>query len=427
MRPKYFLLFSIFLFSILSYGLTFEEAKKIALTGNRSLKISHLEVKKAEAKMKESWASFYPFLSFQSSYTRLLGVPEFEMETPEGIQSISLGYPNNYMNTLSLTFPIFTFGRRFIVKEIAKKGLELQQFQEETDRINLLNDIVTVFYGVVSADEGVEIAKEAVERVEDHLRTASIQYEEGRVTRLALLSAETELNKRKTDYLNAQNGLEKARFALNILIGFPVDTLMNIEGEKEVKPDTFILDSLISKALANRPEVKMIEEMNRVANLNNKMQYLNYLPTIVFQGNFSYDKPSNMKNEWDNNLNATIALSFPLFEGFGRQRKMEQYILTAQQTMIREEIIKQGIRMEVKGLLLDYRLNKEKLGLANKELERAKESYDMAKKQYERGYISSLEYKDIELGYRNAEFSNLFALYNLTVSFSKIKIATMEE
>lgn len=427
MRPKYFLLFSIFLFSVLSYGLTFEEAKKIALTGNRSLKISHLEVKKAEAKMKESWASFYPFLSFQSSYTRLLGVPEFEMETPEGIQSISLGYPNNYMNTLSLTFPIFTFGRRFIVKEIAKKGLELQQFQEETDRINLLNDIVTVFYGVVSADEGVEIAKEAVERAEDHLRTASIQYEEGRVTRLALLSAETELNKRKTDYLNAQNGLEKARFALNILIGFPVDTLMNIEGEKEVKPDTFILDSLISKALANRPEVKMIEEMNRVANLNNKMQYLNYLPTIVFQGNFSYDKPSNMKNEWDNNLNATIALSFPLFEGFGRQRKMEQYILTAQQTMIREEIIKQGIRMEVKGLLLDYRLNKEKLGLANKELERAKESYDMAKKQYERGYISSLEYKDIELGYRNAEFSNLFALYNLTVSFSKIKIATMEE
>lgn len=427
MRPKYFLLFSIFLFSILSYGLTFEEAKKIALTGNRSLKISGLEVKKAEAKMKESWASFYPFLSFQSSYTRLLGVPEFEMETPEGIQSISLGYPNNYMNTLSLTFPIFTFGRRLIVKEIAGKGLELQRFQEETDRINLLNDLVTVFYGVVSADEGVEIAKEAVERAEDHLRTASIQYKEGRVTRLALLSAETELNKRKTDYLNAQNGLEKAHFALNILIGFPVDTLMNIEGEKEVKPDTFILDSLISKALANRPEVKMIEEMNRVANLNNKMQYLNYLPTIVFQGNFSYDKPSNMKNEWDNNLNATIALSFPLFEGFGRQRKMEQYILTAQQAMIREEIIKQGIRMEVKGLLLDYRLNKEKLGLANKELERAKESYDMAKKQYERGYISSLEYKDIELGYRNAEFSNLFALYNLTVSFSKIKIATMEE
>jgi len=427
MRPKYFLLFSIFLFSVLSYGLTFEEAKKIALTGNRSLKISHLEVKKAEAKMKESWASFYPFLSFQSSYTRLLGVPEFEMETPEGIQSISLGYPNNYMNTLSLTFPIFTFGRRFIVKEIAKKGFELQQFQEETDRINLLNDLVTVFYGVVSADEGVEIAKEAVERAEDHLRTAFIQYEEGRVTRLALLSAETELNKRKTDYLNAQNGLEKARFALNILIGFPLDTLMNIEGEKEVKPDIFILDSLISKALANRPEVKMIEEMNRVANLNNKMQYLNYLPTIVFQGNFSYDKPSNMKNEWDNNLNATIALSFPLFEGFRRQRKMEQYILTARQAIIREETVKQGIRMEVKGLLLDYRLNKEKLGLANKELERAKESYDMAKKQYERGYISSLEYKDIELGYRNAEFSNLFALYNLTVSFSKIKIATMEE
>jgi len=51
----------------------------------------------------------------------------------------------------------------------------------------------------------------------------------------------------------------------------------------------------------------------------------------------------------------------------------------------------------------------------------------MAKEQYERGYISSLEYKDIELGYMSAEFSHLNALYNLSVSLSKIKIATMEE
>ncbi len=427
MRPKYLFILLIFLFSISSSGLTFKEAEDIALSKNRSLKISNLEVKKAEAKMKESWASFYPSVSLQSSYTRVLGVPEFEIETPEGPQTISLGYPNNYMNTLSVTFPIFTFGRRLVVKNIAEKALLIQQFQEETDQINLVMDLATVFYGVMTANKGLGITAEAVKRAEDHLRTTSIQYKEGRVTKLDLLSAETEINKRKTEYLIAQNGLDKANSALNILLGFSVDTVIEAEGEIEVKPDTFTLDSLFYKALKSRPEVRSIEELNKVANLNNKLQYLDYLPTIVFQSNFSYDKPHQFENDWGTNITATVALSFPIFDGFARPRKMDQYILLAKQSIIREELIKEGIRMEIKNLLLDYRLNKKKLKLAEKELEKAKEAYEMAKEQYERGYISSLEYKDIELGYMSAEFSHLNALYNLSVSLSKIKIATMEE
>lgn len=427
MRPKYLFILLIFLFSISSSGLTFKEVEVIALSKNRSLKISNLEVKKAEAKMKESWASFYPSVSLQSSYTRVLGVPEFEIETPEGPQTISLGYPNNYMNTLSVTFPIFTFGRRLIAKDISEKAFRVQQFHEETDKINLIMDLATVFYGVVGANKGVEIANEAVVRAEDHLKTATIQYQEGRVTKLDLLSAETEINKRKTEYLNAQNGLDKANSALNILLGFSVDTVIEAEGEIEVKPDTFTLDSLTYKALKSRPEVRSIEELNKVANLSNKLQYLDYLPTIVFQSNFSYDKPHQFENEWGTNITATVALSFPIFDGFARPRKMDQYILLAKQSIIREELIKEGIRMEIKNLLLDYRLNKKKLKLAEKELEKAKEAYEMAKEQYERGYISSLEYKDLELGYMSAEFSHLNAIYNLSVSLSKIKIATMEE
>jgi outer membrane protein len=427
MRLKYLLMLSIFLFSLSSNGLNLKEVKDIALERNRNLQISALEVEKSEAKMKESWASFYPSINLQSSYTRLLTVPEFEIETPEGTQTLSFGFPDNYTNTLSLTFPVFTFGRRLVMKNITDRALEIQQFQEETDKINLIMDLSTVFYGVVGANEGVEISKEAVDRATDHLNTAKIQYKEGRVTKLDLLSAETELNQRTTEYLNAQNGLDKARSALNIILGLPLDTLISVEGEIDLKPDTLELDSLINKALKERPEIKSIEKLNEVANLNNKLQLLDYLPTVVFQGNLSYDKPHQFENEWGTDVNATIALSFPIFDGFARPRKMNQYILEARQSLIREELIKEGIRVEIKNLLLDYRLNKKKLKLAEKELETAKEAYEMAKEQYEKGYISFLDYKDIELGYRSAEFSHLNALYNLSVSLSKIKIATMEE
>jgi len=418
--------FLLFILSLSSFSLTFKEAKDIALDENRDMKISKLEVRKAEIAMRESWASFYPTVSLQSSYTRLLSVPQFEMPTGDGgTEYISLGYANNYSNSLQVTFPIFTFGKRFVAKELGERSKDIQVFQHETDKINLVKDLMTVFYGVISAEEGLKIAEDALERSEDHLRTARIQYNQGRITKLDLLYAETEFNSRKTELLNVSNGVDQAKFALNMMLGFPLDTIIDVSGEIKIDIDTFNLDSLNSLALSRRPEVKSMERLNEIAKLGKRLQYLAFLPDVIFSGSFSYDKPVGFANEWDNNMTATIAVSLPIFQGFSRTNAINKYRLSIEQSVIREKIVREGIKMEIKNQFLAYNLNKQKLELSEEQLKRAKESYEMADKQYRAGYISALEYKDIELGYKSAEFSHLNAQYNLIVSKEQIKIATM--
>ena len=423
-----FKVFSLLLliFSFSSFSLTFEEAKEIALDRNRDLEISKLEVKKAEIAMRESWASFYPSVTLQSSYTRLLSVPQFEMPTGDGgTQYISLGYPDNFRNSLEVTFPIFTFGKRFAAKEIGERARDIQVLQHEANKINLIKDLIIIYYGVVVAKEGFEIAESAIERSEDHLKTARVQYRQGRITKLDLLSAETEFNSSKTDLLNASNGLELARTSLNLILGLPLDTVVDIEEKVKVEIDTFELDSLNNLALTMRPEIKSMEKLNQAAKLGEKLQYFSLLPDIVFIGSFSYDKPIGFLNEWDNDMTATIALSWPIFQGFSRVNSIKKNRLTIEQSIIREKIVKEGIKMEIENLLLVYRLSKQRLSLAEEQLKRAKESYDMANKQYKAGYISALEYKDIELGYRSAEFEHLSAQYNQIVSKEQIKVATV--
>jgi outer membrane protein len=418
--------FFLIVVSFSSFSLTFEEAKEIAMEKNRNLEVSKLEVRKAEIAMRESWASFYPTVSLQSSYTRLLSVPQFEMPVGEGqVEYVSLGYADNFRNSLEVTFPIFTFGKRSAAKEIGERVKDIQVFQHETDKINLIKDLITIYYGVVVANEGLEIAEDVVERSEDHLNTARIQYRQGRITKLDLLSAETEFNRSKTELLNANNGIELAGSALNMMLGFPLDTILDVEGQIQAKVDTFDLDSLNGLALTRRPEVKSMEKLNESAGIAQKLQYFSFLPDIVFIGSFSYDKPIGFLNEWDNDMSATIALSLPIFQGFSRTNAIKKNSLTIEQAVIREKIVREGIKMEVENLLLAYRLNKQKLTLAEEQLKRAKESYEMADKQYKAGYISALQYKDIELGYKSAEFSHLNSQYNLIVSKEQIKIATM--
>jgi outer membrane protein TolC len=168
-----------------------------------------------------------------------------------------------------------------------------------------------------------------------------------------------------------------------------------------------------------------MEKLNESAGIAQKLQYFSFLPDIVFIGSFSYDKPIGFLNEWDNDMSATIALSLPIFQGFSRTNAIKKNSLTIEQAVIREKIVREGIKMEVENLLLTYRLNKQKLNLAEEQLKRAKEAYEMAQKQYRAGYISALEYKDIELGYKSAEFSHLNAQYNLIVSQKQVKISSM--
>lgn len=421
-----FVFILLLMFSFSSFSLTFEEAKNIALDRNRNLEISELDVKKAEIAMKESWASFYPSVSLQSSYTRLLSVPQFEMPMPDGsTQYISLGYPDNFRNSLQVTFPVFTFGKRFAAKEIGERAKDIQVFRHETDKINLVKDLITVYYGVVVAEEGLKIAESAVERSEDHLKTARIQYSQGRIPKLDLLKAETEFNLSKTELLVVSNGAEQAKSALNIMLGFPLDTAVEVIGKVAVEIDTFELDSLNNLALRRRPEIKSMKKLNESAKLAQSLQYFSLLPDIVFIGSFSYDKPIGFLNEWDNDMTATIALSWPIFEGFSRINAIKKNRVTIEQALITEKIVEEGIKMEIKHLFLTYRLSKQSLVLAEELLRRAKEAYDMADKQYKAGYISALEYKDIEQGYRSAEFAHLNAQYNLIVSKEQIKVATL--
>jgi len=415
-----------FLFTLSSFSLTFEEAKEIALEKNRNLEISKLEVKKAEIAMRESWASFYPTVSLQSSYTRLLSVPQFEMPMADGsVQPVSLGFPDNYKNSLQVNFPVFTFGKRFVAKEIVERSKDIQALQNEADKNDLIKDLVIVFYGVVVAEEAVDIAEDALGRAEDHLGTARIQYNQGRITKLDLLSAETEFNSRKTELLNARTGIKQAKSALNMMLGFPLDTVVDVEGDTRTEINTFVLDSLTNFALTRRPEIQSMRKLNEVAKLGKSLQYLMFLPDIAFVGSFSYDKPVGFDNSWDNDMTATIAISLPIFQGFSRTNAIEKNRITVEQSLIREKIVSEGIKMEVENLLLNYRLNKQKLELAEEQLKRAGEAYEMAEKQYQAGYISALEYKDIELVYRSAEFSYLNAQYNLIVSKEQIKIATV--
>ena len=275
--------FFLIVVSFSSFSLTFEEAKEIAMEKNRNLEVSKLEVKKAEIAMRESWASFYPTVSLQSSYTRLLSVPQFEMPVGEGqVEYVSLGYADNFRNSLEVTFPIFTFGKRSAAKEIGERVKDIQVFQHETDKINLIKDLITIYYGVVVANEGLEIAEDVVERSGDHLNTARIQYRQGRITKLDLLSAETEFNRSKTELLNANNGIELAGSALNMMLGFPLDTILDVEGQIQAKVDTFDLHSLNDLALTRRPEVKSMEKLNESAGIAQKLQYFSFLPDIVF-------------------------------------------------------------------------------------------------------------------------------------------------
>jgi len=357
--------------------LTFEEAKDILLDRSPILQSASIDVKIALEKYHQMKASFYPSVTLQSSYTRLTNVPVMEMQTPQGTMEMSMGWPDNYLNALSISLPLFTSGKRLIMNKHAQ----------------------------------------------EHYNVTEAQFKEGSATDLDVIRAEKDVYQAKSNILQADNNIKNLYRALNNLLGFPVDTIYPLEEEGDSMGIEFPVDSLVQIAFNTREELKSIDRAIESAKLNIKMNLASFFPDVAFWSNIGYNKPLNFDNEWGWDVKMGVSLSLPIFQGFSNYHKLKEAKRNLEKLLITRNMVKKNLEIEIRNLYDRLEEAKEELKVQEENLKLSKRALEMAKEQYRMGYITHTDYRDIELGYMGAQFSYYSALFTYRINLEKIRNA----
>ena len=420
-----------------------EKSIEWALEHNEAIIAESDKVKEAESAILVARSGFFPKIEVQGSYTRLAELPSLKMAAPEygtiqvpvfgpmgdtigftfvpGIigadtMEFRMGSEENYLARASLTQPLFTWGKIANGYQISKLNLEAVKEDYRQKKNGLVFNVKQSFYAILVLREFVKVTEESYEQTKRHINVVKKRYNAGLASDFDLLRAEVQLKNMEPQLVKVKNELEVAEKSFKTLLGLSQDTPLKVEGKLKYEPFEVSLDSLISKAKANRPELKALSLRKKMAEKALSIAKKTNFPNLALIANYDYKKPLYFENEWGKDWNITIALQMPIFTGFenlGKKREAKERLSQTQHYLA---MLNQMIELEVRSTYLKLR-EAEKLIESQKEnVNQAEKALEIVEKRYKSGLATSLDVMDTQLALTMAKTNYLRALSDFVIT-----------
>ena len=408
--------------------LNLEKSLETAYQNNRSLQSQKERINSAGFKIQEAKSGFYPNLSFQGSFTYLGVNPSFVVDIP-GVfsQKVTVGFHDNYTFALALQQSLFTWGRIRNRYSISNLNLSLEQENYIKNKQGITYNVTSSFYSVLLVGELIKVREDALKNIQEHLKTVELRYQAGQASEFDVLRARVQLANANLPLLQARQTYDLGLSSFKNMLGLPQESQIELDGQLSFQPIEVNLEDATQKALLQRPELRSLALQSQMALKSLAIAKAGNKPSLMGIANVLYENPWYSQRKWDTDWNFTVALSFPLFDGFATRSKVNQARSDLKQLDLGEQDLKEGIKLEVKEAVTSLDLAKETILSQQETVNQAKESLRIAKVQYAQGIITSLEEMDAELALTFAQINYLQALADYLRAQAQYNKAVGEE
>jgi outer membrane protein TolC len=401
-------------------SLTLDQSLEIAFENNKSLLQKKENIQSAEFKVNEARSGFYPQLSFNGTYTYLGVVPSFTFAFPGAPESkVETGFHDNFNLGLSLQQPLFTWGRIKNSYHISQLGHQISQEEYNRVKQEVKYQVKSSFYQILLAEKLVEVREQALNNLDEHLKTVEVKFKAGQASEFEVLRAKVQRTNAIPSLTQAKNSRDLALDAFKNLLGLDLKTDIKLVGELKFEPEEFDAEESESIALEQRPEIRSINIQERIASKSLSIAKANNKPTLYGVANYSYQNPFYSVQKWDYDWNVGFLVNINLFDGFATESKVAQAKSSINELDIVEKQIQEGIKLEVNQAISDLNLAKENIFSQEENVAQAKKALEIAKVQYAEGVITSLEEMDTELALTMAQTNYLQALADYLIAKAK--------
>jgi len=386
-------------------AITLEQALEIAKERANQIRLSELDIKKAEEEIKRARASILPQVSVSYNYT-YLG------------QDLASGFTphNRHSAVLQLNQTIFN-KQVFELIKLANIQRELQSLIKEDVQRTLESQVKDLFYGLLYRKAIIKLQEENLNYWEENYRVVSAKFSAGVVPKVELLRAQSQLEQ-------ARSQLEQARAEyLRALENFKA--LLKLEGDvepegtlelREFNPkEEELLQALKEKNSTLRVAKKLVElargtvELKRAQNFPTVNGFANYQ---LFTGKRS---PVG-DTEWLKGYSFGVSINYLIFDGFSRKAEIsvaEIDLLKQRENLLQLEY---DLRARLRSTLLSINSLKTQIKAVQSSLEFAKESLRLSTERYRLGVGSQLEVLEARANYNNLLANYYLLLYQYNSS-----------
>ena len=384
--------------------LTLDQALSITMEKNRDIEKAREYARYVQGKYVEERSAALPQLSLNGS----------AMLSQDDSQKALLNMaPRQYSRMVELTLsqPLYTWGKVNAAIRAAKVGLKTADEQLRLYRQSAYRDVSSAFYDILLAKELNTLATENLAQKKRLLDESQSKVTAGVATDYDVLAAEVAAQNARPEVIRSANSIRAMQDRLRFLLALDSQQL-DVSGTLTTTVDSAkSYDDALLVARSKRPELSdlryrigIYQELVIIADAEDK-------PRLDLKADVGWrwlDVKDTSLNQNSNGAvwNIGIYLSFPFFDGLKTNGKVTQARSDLRTKEIEEAKLLDSIALDVRDAANAVKESAEIVQALNGTVRQAERLVQMAEKGYEFGVKIRLEVDDAQLNLLQAR-SNL--------------------
>ena len=406
--------------------ITLQQALKIALSENVSVKVADLEIQRTQYAKKGAYAALYPQIDLTGSYQRTLKKQLMYMTMNGQSMGIEVGKSNTINVGASAAMPIVN-AQLWKSLKLSALDVELSVEKARSSRLDMVTQVKNAYFAVLMAKEAFNVYKQVYENAEQNLAEAQKKYDAQKVSEFELVRAKTSVANAIPNVYNAESSIILALWQLKAVLGVDLDMNIDVEGKLDDYSQQMFYDihQHDSVSLANNTTMKQLSLQVEQLAQNIKLQKYANIPTLALAFNFSYmsmaDDVSFKEFPWTPYSTVGLSLNIPIFAGGKRHQAIRQAKNQHQQVQLQVANTERQLMIAVRQNLNTMETNMKSYYAAQEAVASAQKAYDIAEAAYKLGRGTLLDLNDAQLALTQASLAESQAVYNFVIAKAQLE------
>jgi len=408
---------------------TLSEVIEYALKHNPKVRISEKDIETEAYGIEAAQAERMPRIDFGSSASRYRYPSPLTPPVISGPFGAGLDIPEYSRNIYdaggSFRLPIFRGGRLYRAVQVAELRKAIAQENLVISKQDLIFNISSVFYKIAELEKLLVSTDGTVKQIEAHKRDVEVFYKTGAAPYIDLLKTDVQLAHAIEQRLAVKNNLESAYELMKNLMG--MDDMRQHIGIKYHEVPQPLLPSLeesLAKSFAQRPEYKAVAKKKMIFEERIKIAQGKRLPDVYVGG--EYGGKAGDGFGFKENWYFGARVSIPVFDGGLISAEVNRERIALQKVLEEERSIKLAITREVRDAYLNIIHARERIEVAEKSIESARENARIESLKYKTGAGTNTDYLDAQTDLMRTEADYYRALFDEEIARASLRKATGE-
>lgn len=379
--------------------LSLPEAVQLGLENSKNLKLSQNRIDRAVAQLKTVKDEKLPTASASFAYNHA----EIPTSTFDFGGTDPLRLPKRsdaFIGTAAVQELVYGGGKFRLAEESTRLLTEVVKLDADKSAKDVSYAVINTYYALHKINQSKKVIAQNLEAIASQLKQAQRFFEQGIVTKNDVLRFQLQQANVTLSQMEAENNRKVINYNLDVLLGLPEQTELEIANPDETLATPQNLDAYLELGLANRQELRSLDLQNKVAENNIKNVKANVLPTVGVGANLYYVNPSGKfippANQYIVPMTVGANLSWNIGALWNNKNKVSEARIQQKEVTLTKDLQLDQVKTEINKNYQDYQLALARIKVLETSIQQASENDRLLESKYRNNVASAIDRIDAE-------------------------------